>query len=136
MGCARYSHEHHVMERLFLNLSPLWPKLSKILKSKVLLLPQVKPDFTGGMDLKILAGMQNNNSSNKSVHIFKQIMRIHGIFRMIELAGRDLRTSEGGKPVAIALDGTTMGIGYELALSCHRIFCAENTPKAGLVYPK
>ena len=111
----------------FFELEALMAQAIKNPKAKGVVITTGKPDFTGGMDLKILAGMQNNSSSNKSVHIFKQIMRIHGIFRMIELAGRDLRTSEGGKPVAIALDGTTMGIGYELALSCHRIFCAENT---------
>ena len=34
--------------------------------------------------------------------------------------------SKGRKPVAAALTGTAVGIGFELPLACHRIICADN----------
>ncbi|MEM6825074.1 MAG: 3-hydroxyacyl-CoA dehydrogenase NAD-binding domain-containing protein, partial [Pseudomonadota bacterium] len=40
-----------------------------------------------------------------------------------------------GKPIAAALPGTALGIGYELPLVCHRIFVADN-PKAKIGLPE
>ena len=87
---------------------------------KGVVIHSAKPDFTGGMDLRILGGMMNDGSVERSRSIFENMMYIHGIFRRIELAGAE--AGVGGKPVAIAIRGTCVGIGYEIALSCHRIF--------------
>ena len=47
----------------------------------------------------------------------------------------DPKTLRGGKPVACALPGTALGIGYEIPLACHRIFAADN-PKAKIGLPE
>ena len=60
-------------------------------------------------------------------------MQMHGILRKIERAGMDPKTNKGGKPIASALPGTALGIGYELPLATHRIFAADNAKaKIGL----
>ena len=61
------------------------------------------------------------------------IFVMHGVLRKIERAGMDPKTQKGGKPIATALPGTALGIGLELPLSTHRIFCADNSKaKIGL----
>ena len=62
-------------------------------------------------------------------------MSMHALLRKIERAGMDPKTLKGGKPIACALTGTALGIGYELALATHRIFCAEN-PRAKIGLPE
>jgi 3-hydroxyacyl-CoA dehydrogenase/enoyl-CoA hydratase/3-hydroxybutyryl-CoA epimerase len=62
-------------------------------------------------------------------------MGFHRITRKIERAGMDPKTNKGGKPIAAALPGTALGIGYEIPLSCHRIFAADN-PKAKIGLPE
>jgi 3-hydroxyacyl-CoA dehydrogenase/enoyl-CoA hydratase/3-hydroxybutyryl-CoA epimerase len=47
----------------------------------------------------------------------------------------DPKTLKGGKPIACALPGTALGIGLEIPLACHRIFCADN-PKAKIGLPE
>ncbi|MDE2738344.1 MAG: 3-hydroxyacyl-CoA dehydrogenase NAD-binding domain-containing protein [Paracoccaceae bacterium] len=100
---------------------------------KGIVLASGKDTFTGGMDLKVLGSMKQNSSTD--LDVFNGIMTIHRILRNIELAGGDPKTGKAGKPVAIALNGTSVGIGYEIAISTHRIICADN-PKASIGLPE
>jgi len=102
-------------------------------KVKGIVLASGKDTFTGGMDLKVLGSMKQNSSTD--LDVFNGVMTIHRILRNIELAGGDPKTGKAGKPVAIALNGTSVGIGYEIAISTHRIICADN-PKASIGLPE
>lgn len=102
-------------------------------KIKGIVLASGKDTFTGGMDLKVLGSMKQNSSTD--LDVFNGVMTIHRILRNIELAGGDPKTGKAGKPVAIALNGTSVGIGYEIAISTHRIICADN-PKASIGLPE
>ncbi|MEO1153604.1 MAG: 3-hydroxyacyl-CoA dehydrogenase NAD-binding domain-containing protein [Pseudomonadota bacterium] len=101
---------------------------------KGIVLTSGKDSFAAGMDLNILAGLREG-SDNPAQGIFDFIMGAHGMMRRIERAGMDPKTLKGGKPVVAALPGTALGIGYELALSCHRIIAADN-PKARIGLPE
>ena len=98
---------------------------------KGIILTSGKKDFSGGMDLNIIAGMKDGGAQG----IFDGVMRIHGILRRIERAGMDPRTLKGGKPIVAALPGSALGIGLELPLACHRIIAADN-PKARIGLPE
>ncbi|GHG97424.1 3-hydroxyacyl-CoA dehydrogenase NAD-binding domain-containing protein [Pseudodonghicola xiamenensis] len=91
--------------------------------------------FAGGMDLNLLAKMKEDAGDNPAQGLFDGIMQMHALLRKIELAGMDLKTKKGGKPIAAALPGTAAGIGLELPLATHRIFVAEN-PKAKYGLPE
>ncbi|MEM9350849.1 MAG: 3-hydroxyacyl-CoA dehydrogenase NAD-binding domain-containing protein [Pseudomonadota bacterium] len=91
--------------------------------------------FAGGMDLNIIAKMKDEAGDNPAQGLFDGLMKIHGLLRKIERAGMDPKTNKGGKPIAAALPGTAMGIGLELPLATHRIFCADN-PKAKIGLPE
>ena len=91
--------------------------------------------FAGGMDLNVIAKMKEQAGDNPAQGVFDGVMNIHGILRKIERAGMDPKTNKGGKPIAAALPGTALGIGLELPLACHRIFCADN-PKAKIGLPE
>ncbi|KAB2540580.1 3-hydroxyacyl-CoA dehydrogenase [Salipiger aestuarii] len=94
-----------------------------------------KPDsFAGGMDLNVIARMRQDGGDDPAPAILDGLMRIHAILRKIERAGMDDR-NKGGKPVACALPGTALGIGFEIALACHRIFAAD-APKAKIGLPE
>ncbi|MBY6088806.1 3-hydroxyacyl-CoA dehydrogenase NAD-binding domain-containing protein [Maritimibacter alkaliphilus] len=90
-----------------------------------------KDTFAAGMDLNILADFQKNGAEG----VFEGIMSLHRILRKIERAGMDPKSLKGGKPIAAALPGTGLGIGFELPLACHRIFVADN-PKAKFGLPE
>ncbi len=98
---------------------------------KGIILTSGKTDFSGGMDLNIIARMKEGGARG----IFDGVMRIHGILRRIERAGMDPKTLRGGKPIVAALPGTALGIGLELPLACHRIIAADN-PKARIGLPE
>ncbi|MCA3451155.1 MAG: enoyl-CoA hydratase/isomerase family protein [Rhodobacter sp.] len=98
---------------------------------KGIILTSAKRDFSGGMDLNIIARMKDGGARG----IFDGVMRIHGILRRIERAGMDPGTLKGGKPIVAALPGTALGIGLELPLACHRIIAADN-PKARIGLPE
>lgn len=84
-----------------------------------------KRDFAAGMDLKVLAAMRQDARGNPAQNIFDRVMGIHFLLRKIELAGAPPGEPEKAKPIATALSGTALGIGYEIALASHRIFCAD-----------
>ncbi|UWQ20355.1 3-hydroxyacyl-CoA dehydrogenase NAD-binding domain-containing protein [Jannaschia sp. W003] len=91
--------------------------------------------FAGGMDLNVIATMKEQAGDDPAKGLFDGIMDCHAILRKIERAGMDPKTLKGGKPIAAALPGTALGIGLELPLSTHRIFCAAN-PKAKIGLPE
>ncbi len=91
--------------------------------------------FAGGMDLNLLAKMREDAGDDPAKGLFEGTMRMHGLLRKIERAGMDPKTNKGGKPIAAALPGTAAGIGLELPLATHRIFCADN-PKARIGLPE
>jgi len=92
-----------------------------------------KPDFTGGMDLAILAEMEHDGTVETAKTILGKMMSIHGILRRIELAGT--AAGAAGKPVAAAVKGYCVGIGYELSIACHRILFAD-TPRGMIGLPE
>ncbi|MGI1663821.1 3-hydroxyacyl-CoA dehydrogenase NAD-binding domain-containing protein [Palleronia sp. KMU-117] len=94
-----------------------------------------KDSFAGGMDLNIIARMKDEAGDDPARGLFEGLMRTHAILRKIERAGMDPKTLKGGKPIAAALPGTALGIGYEIPLACHRIFAADN-PKAKIGLPE
>lgn len=94
---------------------------------KGIVLTSGKPDFASGMDLNSLAKVKEQAQGDHSRNAFELVMRFHNIFRKIELAGGDPRKSIPAKPIAAALPGTALGIGYEIPLICHRIFAANNS---------
>jgi 3-hydroxyacyl-CoA dehydrogenase/enoyl-CoA hydratase/3-hydroxybutyryl-CoA epimerase len=91
--------------------------------------------FAGGMDLNIIAKMKESAGDNPALGLMNGLMATHAILRKIERAGMDPKTNKGGKPIACAMQGTGLGIGFEIPLACHRIFVADN-PKAKIGLPE
>ncbi|MEP5728259.1 MAG: 3-hydroxyacyl-CoA dehydrogenase NAD-binding domain-containing protein [Sulfitobacter sp.] len=91
--------------------------------------------FAGGMDLNLLAKLKEDAGDDPARGLFEGTMRMHHLLRKIERAGMDPKKLKGGKPIAAALPGTAAGIGLELPLATHRIFCADN-PKARIGLPE
>ena len=94
-----------------------------------------KADFAAGMDLNVLAAVAAEGGAEPEQATFDFIMNGHRILRKIERAGMDPKTLKGGKPIATAMPGTGLGIGYEIPLATHRIFAAPN-PKAKIGLPE
>ena len=94
-----------------------------------------KDTFAGGMDLNVIARMRDAAGDDPARGLMDGVMRCHAILRKIERAGMDPKTLKGGKPVAAALPGTALGIGFELPLVCHRIFVRDD-PKAKIGLPE
>ena len=99
--------------------------------AKGIIITSGKKDFAGGMDLNVIAAMRAGGAQA----IFDGVMGMHHVLRKIELAGMDMKTKKGGKPIVAALPGTALGIGLELPLACHRIIAADN-PKAKIGLPE
>ncbi|RMH51530.1 MAG: 3-hydroxyacyl-CoA dehydrogenase [Alphaproteobacteria bacterium] len=99
------------------------------------ILTSAKPDFAGGMDLNVLAGMREAAGDDPARGLFEGTMRMHRLMRRLELAGADPKTMKGGKPVVWASPGTAAGIGFELGLCCHRRIVADN-PRARIGLPE
>ena len=91
--------------------------------------------FAGGMDLNIIAKMKDSAGDDPARGLMEGLMASHAILRKIERAGMDPKTNKGGKPIACAMQGTGLGIGFEIPLACHRIFVADN-PKAKIGLPE
>lgn len=102
---------------------------------KGIIITSGKDTFAGGMDLNVIAKMKQSAGDNPAQGLMDGLMQSHGILRKIERAGMDPKTNKGGKPIAAALPGTALGIGLEIPLACHRIFCADN-PKAKIGLPE
>ncbi len=102
---------------------------------KGVILTSGKKDFAGGMDLNAIAKMKEDGGDSPAKSVFEGVMAMHAILRKIERAGMDPKTLRGAKPIVAALPGTALGIGFELPLSCHRIFAADN-PKAKIGLPE
>jgi len=87
---------------------------------KGIVVASAKKDFIAGGDLAEMAGCTDAAAFHGSINDW------HALMRAIEL---------GGKPVAAALNGTTLGGGLEVALSCHHRVAADN-PKARFGFPE
>ena len=77
--------------------------------------------FMAGGDLRLLAQPIPDPEA-----FFKDMMEMHQQFRAIETAG---------KPFVAALNGTTLGGGMELALTCHHRICVDD-PEIKLGFPE
>lgn len=102
---------------------------------KGLVITSGKKDFAAGMDLNVIAALRDGAGDEPARGLFDAFMGMHRALRRIERAGMEPKTNRGGKPVAAALPGTALGIGYEIPLACHRIFAADN-PKARIGLPE
>ena len=102
-------------------------------KINACILTSSKKDFAAGMDLNVLAQLKESVGENPAEGVFNGLMKMHSVLRKIELAGMDIKTKKGGKPIVSVLPGTALGIGLEIPLSTHRIFSANNSKaKIGL----
>ena len=84
-----------------------------------------KNNFSGGMDLNTLSKIPGIFTNDHKENLFKGIKVFNDLTRKIERAGMD-NDNIGGKPIVCALNGDALGIGYEIALSCHKIFVSDN----------
>ena len=87
---------------------------------KGIVVASAKPDFIAGADLQMLLALDN------AADIMALCDGLKAIFRTMET---------GNKPFVAALNGTTLGGGYELALACHRRIAADN-PRAQIGLPE
>ena len=79
-----------------------------------------KPEFIAGADLNMMLAITD------VAGMMDFVTQLHVLMRGIE---------KGGKPFVAALNGTTLGGGYEVALACHRRIAADN-PKALIGLPE
>ena len=83
---------------------------------KGIIITSAKKDFAGGMDLNVIAQMRAGGAQA----IFDGVMMMHKVLRKIELAGMDMKTKKGAKPIAAALPGTALAqrtaAGWQLLL--------------------
>ena len=92
-----------------------------------------KRSFAGGMDLSVLVNIREQVGRHPEVKLWEVTINMHKLMRKIEIAGRNLKTGKGGKPIACAMPGTGVGIGLELPLCTHKIFVSDHpTAKYGL----
>ena len=85
-----------------------------------IIVASAKKDFIAGGDLAELAGVTDAAAFHAAIGDWR------GFMRSLEL---------GGKPVAAALNGSTLGGGMELALAFHYRVAADN-PKARFGFPE
>lgn len=79
---------------------------------KGILMTSAKADFIAGGDLEWLL------ATNEASVLFERVMRLNRALRRLETCG---------KPVAMALPGTTLGGGLEIALAGHYRVAADNS---------
>lgn len=83
--------------------------------------------FMAGMDLKFFSAMlAKAGPSPAPAALFDDLFSLNALFRRLESCG---------KPVAVAIEGTCVGGGFELALACHRRFVGDS-PKTRLGLPE
>jgi 3-hydroxyacyl-CoA dehydrogenase/enoyl-CoA hydratase/3-hydroxybutyryl-CoA epimerase len=87
---------------------------------KGILVASAKADFIAGGDLDMLLKADDAQAMSDN------LKQWHKLFRTLEATG---------KPVAAALNGTTLGGGLEVALACHYRVAADN-PKARFGFPE
>jgi 3-hydroxyacyl-CoA dehydrogenase/enoyl-CoA hydratase/3-hydroxybutyryl-CoA epimerase len=87
---------------------------------KGILVASAKADFIAGGDLDMLLKATDAQAMSDN------LKQWHKLFRTLETTG---------KPVAAALNGTTLGGGLELALACHYRVASDN-PKARFGFPE
>jgi 3-hydroxyacyl-CoA dehydrogenase/enoyl-CoA hydratase/3-hydroxybutyryl-CoA epimerase len=93
-----------------------------------------KEAFCGGADLAMLEGMgaayadmvRNQGEEAAAKYVFEESRKLSLLYRRLETCG---------KPFVCALNGTSMGGGFELALACHHRVAADN-PKTRLGLPE
>ena len=89
---------------------------------KGIIVTSERPEFIAGADLKMI--LENNGKAPEE--LFKLSMGLNGIFRKMET---------NGKPIVAAMNGTTLGGGYEVCLACHHRV-ALNNPKTVIGLPE
>jgi len=89
-------------------------------KVKGVIVTSNKSDFIAGADLEYLLELKDA----------EKVMALCG-----ELKATFKKMETGNKPFVAALNGTTLGGGYELALACHQRIAADN-PKAQIGLPE
>jgi 3-hydroxyacyl-CoA dehydrogenase/enoyl-CoA hydratase/3-hydroxybutyryl-CoA epimerase len=83
--------------------------------------------FFAGADLKSMEAMlMGGDTPPTPKQIFEKAREMSRLYRRIETVG---------KPVAIAINGTAMGGGLEMALACHHRVCADD-PRIRLGLPE
>lgn len=87
-----------------------------------------KAAFMGGADLKSMASMIEGGDPalSRAARIYQNAGALSRLFRRVETSP---------KPIAIAVNGTNMGGGFELMLSCHYRVAAE-TPSIRMGLPE
>ncbi len=93
-----------------------------------------KEAFCGGADLAMLEGMgaayadmvRRQGEEAAAKYVFEESRKLSLLYRRLETCG---------KPFVCALNGTSMGGGFELALACHHRVAADN-PKTRLGLPE
>lgn len=89
---------------------------------KGIIITSEKNEFIAGADVKMI--LRNNSKDPSEMHKFS--LDFNAIFRKLETCG---------KPVVAAMNGTALGGGYEVCLSCHYRIALDN-PKAVIGLPE
>ncbi len=89
---------------------------------KGIIITSEKNEFIAGADVKMI--LRNNSKDPSEMHKFS--LDFNAIFRKLETCG---------KPVVAAINGTALGGGYEICLSCHYRIALDN-PKAQIGLPE
>ena len=89
---------------------------------KGIIITSEKNEFIAGADVKML--LKNNDKDPSETYKFS--LDFNKIFRKLETCG---------KPVVAAINGTALGGGYEVCLSCHYRIALDN-PKAQIGLPE
>jgi len=88
---------------------------------KGIVLTSVRKDFMAGADLKFISNPPEDREA-----LFRGLLDMHASLREIE---------QGGKPIVAAINGSALGGGHELALTCHHRIAVDD-PKIRIGYPE